>query len=135
MFEYVLIAVVLFIALAMVLPVVSHPIRLRMVSPGDVIRFMYNQPDYGVRNRLCKVCSVRDTHKHPILPESERQRDIDREQFLITALCDDGVYRSFYEEGIAEDVMELGWIARVCLYLRGVRFRDEASAHVIRIGK
>ena len=122
MFEVVLIVVVLAIALALFLPVVSNPIRLRMVRPGDVIRFLYNQPDYGERNRLCKVCSVRDTHKHPILVESERARNIDREQFLITGLCDDGVYRSFYEEGVAEDVMELGWIARVGLYLRGVRF-------------
>ena len=123
MFEVLLIAIVLAIALVLFLPVLSHSTRLRMVRTGDVVSFKYAQPEYGDVNRLVKVTSVRDTHKHPILWESERARDIARTQFLITGLCPDGVFRSFYEEGIAEDVMELGWIARVCNYLRGVRFR------------
>jgi len=129
MFEYVLIAVVLLVAASLFLPVFTGPIRLRMVRPGDVVRFVYNQPEYGERNRLCKVTSVRDTYKHPILRESELKRNINRTQFLITGLCPDGVYRSFYEEGIAENVKQLGWIERVALYLRGVRFRDEATAY------
>jgi len=131
MFEISLVVAVLLIAASLFLPVFTGPTRLRMVRPGDVIRFVYNQPEHGEKNRLCKVTSVRDTHKHPILPESERARFIDRTQFLITGLCPDGIFRSFYEEGIAEDVMKLGWLARVVLYLRGVRFLDDAKPIII----
>ena len=105
----------------------SYPIRFRTVRPGNVVSFKYTQPDHGGEFRVIKVVSVRNTKREPISQESRKKRNINRTQFLITGLCPDGTFRSFYEERISQHVVKLGWIARVSLYLAGTRFYNRTS--------
>ena len=94
------------------------------IRPGKVIRFHYALHD-PVKERIGRVTFIRDTVEAPVSDDTLRRNPYaERSRYLLTCLMADGTTRSFYDAGLTE-VRALSRMARVGLFLSGVRFRGE----------
>ena len=78
--------------------------KLEEAKEGDVVHFVYLQPQYGPHERLIKVLEVRDVGVKPIKSNSKRyyrrhDKQFKRARFLITGEdVKSGEIKSFYAD-------------------------------------